>query len=145
MNSRCVLAWCCSGPWSSFTHLADFLWLKRMPWRSRLTHYSPGRTSSPSVLIHSSKRPLIVTSLRHRTSDTRRNVLAQPCHVGSAALRRSGSPSAPVKTTLGTCYVSNMRKESMDKQWRNDKTDQSIPHSGKQHNHLRRDAWHTRI
>ena len=42
-----------------------------MPWRSRLTHHSPGRTLSPSVSNHSYTKPLIVTALRHRTSDTR--------------------------------------------------------------------------
>ena len=36
------------------------------------------------------------------------DVLAQPCHVGSAALRRPGTPGAPVKTTLRKCYVTNI-------------------------------------
>ena len=37
MNSRCVLACCCSGLWSSFTHLAGFLMLRRMPRKSCFT------------------------------------------------------------------------------------------------------------
>ena len=37
MNSLCVLACCCSGLWSSFKHLAGFLWLRRMPRKSCFT------------------------------------------------------------------------------------------------------------
>ena len=64
MKSRCVLACCCSGLWSSFTHML----LERMPCRSCLTHSRLGRTSASS---HSYTRLLIVTDPRHRTSDTR--------------------------------------------------------------------------
>ena len=42
MNSRCVLASCRAGLWSSFKHLAGFLKLKRMPWRSSLTQLFAG-------------------------------------------------------------------------------------------------------
>ena len=31
MKNQCVLACCCSGLWSSFSHLAGFLWVKCMP------------------------------------------------------------------------------------------------------------------
>ena len=71
MKSRCVLACCCSGLWSSFTPLVGFLQLKRMPRRSRLTQVAPGRTS-PSASSQSCTRLLVVTALRHRTSVTRR-------------------------------------------------------------------------
>ena len=71
MKSRCVLASCRAGLWSSFTHLAGFLKLKRMPWRSCLIQVPPERTSSPCASSHSSNRPLVVTALRHSTSVTR--------------------------------------------------------------------------
>ena len=70
MNSRCELASCRAGLWSSFKHLAGFLKLKRMPRKSCLTQVSPGRTSSPSASSHSYTKPLIVTPLRHSTSVT---------------------------------------------------------------------------
>ena len=66
-----MLACCCSGLSSSFAHLAGFLQLKRMPCSRRFSQVSPGRTSSPSASSHWYTRFLIVTALRHRTSDTR--------------------------------------------------------------------------
>ena len=66
----CVLASCRAGLRSSFTHLAGFLLLKRMPRKSCFTQVLPGRTSSPFA-SRSSTKPWIVTALRHRTSVTR--------------------------------------------------------------------------
>ena len=70
MKSRCVLASCKAGLWSSFKHLAGFLKLKRMPRRSLFTQLLLGCTSSPSASSHSSTKPWIVTALEHRTSIT---------------------------------------------------------------------------
>ena len=44
-------------------------------------------------------------------------VLTQPCHVGSVALQRSGSPGAPVKTTLRKCCVTNIQRAFSQQQW----------------------------
>ena len=47
-------------------------WLSKETQKSCLTHSRPGRKSSRSTSGHSSTRPWIVTALRHRTSDTRK-------------------------------------------------------------------------
>ena len=81
MNSRCVLACCCSGLRSSLTHLAGFLKLKRMPCMSFLAQVSPGRTSSSSASSH----PCTNACYRHRAEAQdvghTQDVLAQPRHV----------------------------------------------------------------
>ena len=84
MNSRCVLASCRAGLWSSFKHLAGYLKLRRMPCKSCLTHHSPGRASSPSASSQSCTRTLIVTALRHSTS-----VTSMMCVVHGVVLKSS--------------------------------------------------------
>ena len=88
MKSRCALASCRAGLWSSFKHLAGFLKLKRMPRKSSLTQVVPGRTSSPSASSHSSTKPWIVTTLTHRTS-----VTFMMCSLGASCLRASAKSS----------------------------------------------------
>ena len=71
MKRRCVLACCCSGLWSSSTHLAGFLWLKRMP-TQELLHPNPALTDVDSLcvepFVHQAR---IVIVLTHKTSVTR--------------------------------------------------------------------------
>ena len=107
MNSWCVLACCCSGLWSSFPHLAGFLWLKNMPRRSCLTHVAQGRTSSPSASSHSCTTPLIVTALRHRTWDTlMMNSLSRVMSAGeSKVFLRSGAGRGAPFPAVGSVPV----------------------------------------
>ena len=49
MKSQCVLACCCSELWSSFTHLAGFLKLRRMPRNKLLLH--PGEKGQKYVFL----------------------------------------------------------------------------------------------